>query len=49
MSYGVLSFFVVCAVSVLCVIIFAYLVGTNRDEKDMIQEKITAVAHKIHK
>lgn len=49
MSYGVLSFFVVCAVSVLCVIMFAYLVGTNKDEKAMIQEKIMAVAHKIHK
>jgi O-antigen/teichoic acid export membrane protein len=49
MSYGVLSFFVVCTISVLCVIMFAYLVGTNKDEKAMIQEKIMAVAHKIHK
>lgn len=49
MSYGVLSFFTVCAISILCVLASAYFLGTNKFEKDMIQEKLTAIAHKIHK
>lgn len=49
MPIGVLSFFVVCALCVICTIAAAYYIGTSKDEKVLIQERAIAAYHKIFK
>lgn len=49
MPISVLSFFVVCALCVICTIAAAYYIGTSKDEKSLIQERIVAIYNKIHK
>lgn len=49
MPISVLSFFVVCALCVICTIAAAYYIGTSKDEKVLIQERAFAAYHKIFK
>lgn len=49
MPISVLSFFVVCALCVICTIAAAYYIGTSKDEKSLIQERIVAIYNKFHK
>lgn len=49
MAYSVISFFVVCMVSVLSELSFAYLLGINKSEREMIHEKLATVLQKIHR
>ena len=49
MPISVLSFLVVCALCVICTIAAAYYIGTNKDEKSLIQERIVAIYNKFHK
>ena len=49
MPISVLSFFVVCALCVICTIAAAYYIGTSKDEKVLIQERAIAAYHKLFK
>lgn len=49
MPISVFSFFVVCALCVICTIAASYYIGTNKDEKALIQERIVAIYNKFHK
>lgn len=49
MPISVLSFFVVCALCVICTIATAYYIGTSKDEKSLIQERIVAIYNIFHK
>ena len=47
MEINVVSFFVVCSLCVICTLASAYIVGTNKDERNLIKERVFAIWHKI--
>lgn len=49
LNYGVINFFVVGTLCVLCTLICAYYLGTNSFEKQMINEKVQGVLNKFRK
>lgn len=48
MPYGVISFFTVCAISVISTLLCSYFFGTNVFEKNIIKEKAYAVINRFH-
>lgn len=49
MTINVVSFLVVCSLCVICTLSAAYIVGTTKDEKDLIKERAISIWHKIHR
>ena len=49
MTINLFSFLVVCALCVISTIASAYFLGTSKDEKVIIKERVVAVYHKFHK
>lgn len=49
MEYGVASFFTVCCLSILSVMVCSYYLGTNKFEKEMIQSKAHSFLKRLHR
>ena len=49
MAINLFSFLVVCTLCVISTIASAYFLGTSKDEKVIIKERVVAVYHKFHK
>ena len=49
MAINLFSFVVVCTLCVISTIASAYFLGTSKDEKGIIKERVVAVYYKFHK
>lgn len=49
MTVNLFSFLIVCTLCVISTIASAYFLGTSKDEKVIIKERVVAVYHKFHK